>query len=135
MFIITLADAYGCKILPVAKTALGTPRFTGGTLQKLYSCVPANSSSQYEVHVLSVYKVANRRSSITAKAKVNIVSRGKSNRPIVLVLVSYRATNWFLNIPSNVTINKVILVSLRTYPCFVSPQNFVRCYCVTVRLL
>jgi hypothetical protein len=95
---LTLADAYGCKIVSNSDTT--------------YTCTPDNSSPLYEVHVLGVYEVINRRPPRAGNARVNIISRGKSNRPIVLVLVSYEPVNWILiNIPSDITISKVILVS------------------------
>ena len=62
---------------------------------------------------MAVYEVSSRRPSTADKARVNIISRGKSNRPIVLVLVSYEPVNWILNIPSDITISKVILVSTK----------------------
>ena len=43
---------------------------------------------------------------------VNIVSVGQSGRPIVLVFVSYEPVNWILNLPTGITISKVILVSI-----------------------
>jgi hypothetical protein len=69
-------------------------------------------------------------------ARVNIISRGKSNRPIVLVLVSYEPVKWILNIPSDITISKIILVSTKSFQNLLRPyeimQDFVRvllCYC------
>ncbi|CAB4002788.1 myosin light chain kinase, smooth muscle-like, partial [Paramuricea clavata] len=106
-----LPDAYGCKIVTDSDTALGIPLYTTGTVGKIYSCSPDSNSSQYEVHVLAVYEVINRRPPKAGNARVNIISRGKSNRPIVLVLVSYEPVKWILNIPSDITISKVILVS------------------------
>ncbi|CAB4024302.1 myosin light chain kinase, smooth muscle-like [Paramuricea clavata] len=92
-----LPDAYGCKIFSNSDTT--------------YTCTPENSSPLYEVHVLAVYEVINRRPPRAGNARVNIISRGKCNRPIVLVLASYEPVNWILNIPSDITISKVILVS------------------------
>lgn len=43
-------------------------------------------------------------------AMVNIVSRRQSNRPVVLVLGTYVPVNWFLNIPPDIFITKLILV-------------------------
>ena len=94
-----LTDAYGCKIVSNSDTT--------------YTCSPDNSSSQYKVHVLAVYEVTSRRPSTADKAKISIISGGKCNRPIVLVLVSYEPVNWILNIPSDITICKVILVSTK----------------------
>ena len=68
-------------------------------------------STQYEVHVLSVYEVINRRPPVAGNAAVNIVSRGRSDRPIILVLGSYEPVNWILNLPADITISKVIVVS------------------------
>jgi hypothetical protein len=87
-----LADAYGCKIVSNSDTT--------------YSCTPDNSSAKYEIHVLAVYEASGT-------ANVNMNSRGESNRPIILVLVSYEPVNWVLNIPPDIIINTVILVSTK----------------------
>ena len=89
-------------------TALAKPNNQQQQGYSNYSCTPSNSSAQYEVHVLGV-----RRAAIPPRAgnaTVIIVSRGKSNRPIVLVLGSYEPVNWILNLPANISISRVILV-------------------------
>ena len=89
-------------------TALAKPNNQQQQGYSNYSCTPSNSSAQYEVHVLGV-----RRAAIPPRAgnaTVIIVSRGKSNRPIVLVLGSYEPVNWILQLPANISISKVILV-------------------------
>ena len=63
------------------------------------------------MHVLSVHEASNRRPSSAGNVTVNIVSSGRSDRPIVLVLASYEPVNWILNLPAGITISKVILVS------------------------
>ena len=92
-------------------TALAKARYNNQQRHPTYSCTPGNSSTQYEVHVLSVYEVINRRPPTAGNANVNIFSRGQSNRPIVLVLASYEPVNWILNLPAGISISKVILVS------------------------
>jgi hypothetical protein len=67
----------------------------------------------YEVHVLAVYEVIHRRPPQAGDFNVNIISREESNRPIVLVLGSHEPVNWILNIPYNISISKVILVSIQ----------------------
>ena len=109
---ISLADAYGCKIAVNADTSLAKPLYNNQP-QKTYSCAPGNSSNQYEVHVLSVYEVINRRPPTAGDATVNIISREKSDRQIILVLGSYEPVNWILNTGAGITISKVILVSTR----------------------
>ena len=110
-YFISSADVYGCKIEVNSATALAKPRYNNQQRQTTYSCTPDSSSTQYEVHVLSVYEVINRRPPTAGNAIVNIVSRGKSKRPIVLVLGSYEPVNWILNLPSGISIRKVIQVS------------------------
>ena len=110
-FHISLANAYGCKILANSDKAFAKPQYNKQPARKIYSCTPGNSSSQYEVHVLSVYEVINRRPPSAGDATVNIVSRGRSERPVILVLGSYEPVNWILNLSANITISKVILVS------------------------
>ncbi len=113
--LIFLADAYGCKIVLDADTALAKPQYNSQR-QNIYSCTPDSSSPQYEVHVLSVYEVINKRPPTAGDATVNIISQGRSNRPIVLVLGSYEPVNWILNLPANITISKVILVGTKQKP-------------------
>ena len=106
------ADTKGCKISVDAATSLGKPQYNNQPRQPTYSCTPgSSSSSQYEVHVLSVYEVINRRPPTAGDATVNIFSGGRSDRPLVLVLASYEPVNWILKVPSDVTISRVILVS------------------------
>ena len=56
----------------------------------------AAGSTQYEVHVLSLYRVISTRPPSAGDAAVNIVSGGQSDRPIVLVFVCYQPVNWIL---------------------------------------
>ena len=109
-----LADAYGCKILANSDKARAKPQYKKQPAKPIYSCTPGNSSTQYEVHVLAVYEVINRRPPSAGNATVNIVSRGRSERPVILVLGSYEPVNWILNLPADITISKVILVSTKS---------------------
>ena len=109
-----LADAYGCRIEMNTDSALAKPLYDNQP-QKTYSCTAGNSSTQYEVHVLSVYE-ANRvhtRPPVGSDATVDIISRERSDRPIILVLVSHEPVKWILNLPTGITISKVILVSTK----------------------
>ena len=117
------ADTKGCKISVDAATSLGKPQYNNQPQQPTYSCTPdSSSSSQYEVHVLSVYEVINRRPPTAGDATVNIVSGSRSDRPLVLVLANYEPVNWILQIPSNITISRVILVS--TQQRLLNPVTF-----------
>ena len=107
------ADAYGCRIEVDNDAALAKPQNNNHQPGSIYSCTPGSSSTQYEVHVLAVYEVINRRPPSAGDATVNIISRGRSGRPIILVLGSYEPVNWILNLPAGITISKVILVSSR----------------------
>ena len=109
-----LADAFGCRIKINSNTAIGKPQYSNRQPRTIYSCVPGSSSTQYEVHVMSVYE-GNRhtRPPSAGDTNVNIVSGGQSGRPIVLVFVSYEPVNWILHLPAGVKISKVILVSTR----------------------
>ena len=110
-FFISSADAYGCKIEVNSATALAKAAHKNRQRPTTYSCTPESSSTQYEVHVLSVYEVINRRPPTAGNANVNIVSRGKSKRPIVLVLASSEPVNWILHLPAGISISKIVLVS------------------------
>ncbi|KAL9963169.1 hypothetical protein ACROYT_G032344 [Oculina patagonica] len=106
-----LPDAYGCRIEVNTDKALAKPRHNNQQPKTTYSCTPEVSSTQYEIHVLSVYEVINRRPPKAGDAIVNIISQGRSDRPIILVLGCYEPVNWILNLPANITISKVILVA------------------------
>ena len=111
MFLLYLADGYGCKIVENNDAALAKPQFNNQQPRTIYSCTPASSSTQYEVHVFSVYE-GNRhtRPPSAGDTNVNILSGDQSGRPIVLVFASYEPVNWILNISANITISKIILV-------------------------
>lgn len=96
------------------EAALAKPLYYSQQPQTIYSCTPADSSPQYEVHVLSVYEVINRRPPSAGDVTVNVVNRGKSDRRIILVLGSYEPVNWILNLPPRIIISKVILVSTQS---------------------
>ena len=110
-FFLFPADAYGCRIEANSNRSLAKPRYNNQKPGPIYSCTPKSSSTQYEVHVISVYEVINRRPPSAGDATVSIVSSGKSGRPIILVFGSYEPVNWILNLPAGITISKVILVS------------------------
>ena len=110
-FLYLSANAYGCRIELNTGAALAKPRFNSQPPQTIYSCTPANSSPQYEVHVLSVFEVINRRPPSAGDVTVNVVSRGRSDRLIILVLGSYEPVNWILSLSAGITISKVIVVS------------------------
>ena len=113
-FHISSADAYGCKIFANTDTALAKPRYKKQQRQTIYSCTPKNSSTRYEVHVLAVNEVINRRPPSAGDATINIVSRGRSHKPVILVLGSYEPVNWIVKVPVEITISKVILVSTQS---------------------
>ena len=110
----SLADAYGCRIEINSNTTLAKPQYSQQPTRTVYSCTPGSSSTQFEVHVLSVYE-GNRhtRPPSAGDTRVNIVSGGQSSRPIILVLASYEPVNWILNLPAGITISRVILVSTK----------------------
>ncbi|KAJ7361917.1 G-protein coupled receptor Fz Smo [Desmophyllum pertusum] len=70
-----LPDAYGCKIVMNSDAALAKPQYNQQS-RTTYSCTPVSSSTQYEVHVLGMYEVINRRPPTAGDATVNIVSQG-----------------------------------------------------------
>jgi len=110
----SLADAYGCRIEINSNTTLAKPQYNKQPIRTIYSCTPSSSSTQYEVHVLSVYE-GNRhtRPPSDGDTNVNIISGGQSGKPVILVLASYEPVNWILNLPAGITISRVILVSTR----------------------
>ena len=109
-----LANVYGCQIKVNSNKTIAKPQYNNRQPGKIYGCTPDSSSTQYEVHVLAVYEVINTRPPSAGVSNVNIISRGQSSRPIILVLGSYEPVNWFLNLPAGISIRKVILVSTKS---------------------
>ena len=125
-FFISSASAYGCRVEVNSDRALAKPQYNYQQGFTTYSCTPCGSSTQYEVHVLAVHGAINGRPPYGGSATVRIVSRGLSNRPIVLVLASYEPVTWMLrmNLPTNISISKVILVSKFTHRKLSHLTNF-----------
>ena len=108
------ADAFGCRIEINSKNAVTKPQYKNQKPGTIYSCTPGNSSTQYEVHVLAVYDGVKRRrysSTPAGKINVNIVSRGRSGKSIILVLGSFEPVKWTIYLQGRINISKVILVS------------------------
>ena len=82
----------------------------------VYSClVPDNLNPNYDVHILSVYEATSSGSSRTHPtgfSNVSLSLSGEALKPIVLVLVSYEPVEWRLTVPSEVKIERVLLVGI-----------------------
>ena len=82
----------------------------------VYSClVPDNLNPNYDVHILSVYEATSSRASgthPTGTSNVRLSLSGVALKPIVLVLVSYEPVEWRLTVPSEVEIERVLLVGI-----------------------
>ena len=82
----------------------------------VYSClVPDTLNPNYDVHILSVYEATSSRASGTHPTGISNVSLslpGEALKSIVLVLVSYEPVEWRLTVPSEVKIERVLLVGV-----------------------
>ena len=93
---------------------MGIPTFNGQS-QTTYSCV-ADENCNYDVHVISNYEGNGHtafRVHNTGNTNVQLSINGQGSKPLVLVFVSYEPVNWILDIPSEVVIEKVLLVRNR----------------------
>ena len=71
----------------------------------MYSCLNTHPTNQ-EVYILASWQGSNNQS-------VKIMRNGSEiNKPVVLVLVSYDARQWHLELDSQVVITTVVLVSI-----------------------
>ena len=68
----------------------------------------------YDVHVVSSYESISSFSHTAGTATVDLRVSGPSQgaKPLVLVFVSYEPVRWTLNVPSGITIERVLLVRL-----------------------
>ena len=94
-----------------SSNAVGTPysRIYTGRSPTTYSCVTDCMGAQYEVHVIGMYSsLYNLRDE---NVTVEMTVCGHSSKPLVLVLISYQAQQWTVNVPNGVTIERVLVVS------------------------
>ena len=74
-----------------------------------YSCVTDCTGAQYEVHVIGMY--SRTYSFLNQNTTVEMTVCGESSKPLVLVLTSYEALNWTVNVPNGITIERILVVS------------------------
>ena len=112
------ANYEGCHIQVNSNDTVGRPTFEG-VFKTTYSCVNSTAARNcdYDVHVLSAFcgngDIINWNTVLgTGSTIVNINADAiGSNRSLVLVLLSHYPSYWTLNVPSGLTIAKVLLVS------------------------
>ena len=114
ILVLYTASIGSCTIQLDAASPVGVPSSSSSSSgdDETYSCV-SYANCDYDVHVLSCYEAMNRgfRQHPTGHSTVDITAVGQSSKPLVLVLVSYEAIAWELNVPSHVVIDTVIVVS------------------------
>ena len=95
---------------------LGSPNAVGTPYKQIgsyvytpttYSCVPDCTGAQYEVHMIGMYS----KSPFNPNTTVEMTVCGESSKPLVLVLTSYEALNWTVNVPNGITIERLLVVS------------------------
>ena len=96
-----------------SSNAVGTPYRWSSHSPTTYSCVTDCTGAQYEVHVIGMYSSYNFRNRNTI---VEMTVCGESSKPLVLVLTSYEALNWTVNVPNGITIERILVVSSRLIP-------------------
>ena len=102
-----------CRIEKNSPNAVGLP-MEAGLDAPLYSCTPAGSGGANcgrEVHVIANYDCGP--SSVVSVSVTMDSTRHSSNnsKPLVFILMNSRPIHWLLEIPDNVTVQRVILVS------------------------
>ena len=105
MFFSNIARLGGCLVQEDSSNAVGTPyndyRWSSRS-PTTYSCVTDCTGAQYEVHVVGMYSNLNNFRDQNVTVEMTIC--GHSSKPLVLVLISYRAQQWTVNVPNGVTI-------------------------------
>ena len=106
-----IATVGGCHIAYNADNAVGSPSHRG-SIQTTYSC-DVREIGNSEVHVVGIYE-GSRQSSFryhpVGEVNVKLVVSGESSLPLVLVIVAYEPINWRVEVPSGVTVDRVLLV-------------------------
>ncbi|XP_070550008.1 uncharacterized protein [Ptychodera flava] len=100
----------GCKIRRGAENAAATGKLEGEPRDiYMYSCVDHGSNNDYEVHVIGVYEGREYRT--PRNSTVYIQTIGQTTKPIVLVLGTYNPINWVIQVPTDITIDRVISIA------------------------
>lgn len=98
-----------CHIEKNSLNAVGVPMETAWA-GPLYSCTPIGSSvnCRHEVHVIS-----NHDAGPSSVVSVSLTMDGtsSSSKPVVLVLMNFKPIHWVLEIPDDVPVRQVVLVS------------------------
>ena len=92
-----------------SSNAVGTPYRWSSRSPTTYSCVTDCTGAQYEVHVIGMY--SSTYSFRNQNTTVEMTVCGGSSKPLVLVLTSYEALQWTVNVPNGVTIERILVVS------------------------
>ncbi|XP_070570423.1 uncharacterized protein [Ptychodera flava] len=97
----------GCEIKKNAANPAATAKLEGQD-RELYSCID-NDNDDYEVHAIGVYEGRAHRTATRSTVRIQKVAR--PDRPIVLVLATYEPINWVVEMPNDVTIDRVLLIA------------------------
>ncbi|XP_078667777.1 uncharacterized protein LOC144909589 [Branchiostoma floridae x Branchiostoma belcheri] len=103
-----------CEIRWYSPTAQASA-FLDSKPTQTFSCV-ADDNNQYEVHALAVYEGVGsgfqQNKAEAPEMNVNVyVTPDPISKPLVLVLSSYEAVNWVLNLAEDVEVQKVLLIA------------------------
>lgn len=93
IYLYNLAEVGNCSIRENPPTALGykDPKGTYRYSYQLNSCT-TNDNSHYEVHLIGIFGSSNNNN-----YEIYVRPRGPVTKPIILVLTSYKTTNWIID--------------------------------------
>ena len=105
-----IATVGGCHVTYNADNAVGSASHRG-SIQTTYSC-DVREIGNSEVHVVGIYEGSQRcfRCHPVSEVNVKLVVSGESSLPLILVFVAYEPINWRVEVPSGVTVDRVLLV-------------------------
>ena len=108
-----------CQIHPGASSPTAAQATFIGIEQDTYKCVTREPGRQ-SIHVLSVYEGnSHTRPPSAGNMDVTLVTDSPSNKPVLLVLVSYEPVRWILDVPDIVIIDEILLVRKSNHDFFV----------------
>ena len=98
--------------------SVGIPYVDGSRKRQddVYSCTSSRINNNYFIHVISAYRAGwfnTHHYDPTYASNVCIKGNGSLlEKPLVIVLATYRPTQWIIHIPKGIVVSKVIPVNI-----------------------
>ncbi|XP_071943696.1 uncharacterized protein [Antedon mediterranea] len=110
-----LAEVGGCKVQEAGYDGSAANAFMGLRRLKTNSCIRQTNPSQRQVHVISMHRGVEHGDVGEVPVDVFSTNFEEDTQEVVLVLASYKAVRWILNLKSPVHIDLLVIIESGLY--------------------